>query len=191
MVERHRGNPRSVKVILFFLLTNRGLFSTGIHKSRHFDLTEVHCLPCPISEYLSEVCHDIPSHVISHSTRSRRPTQFFDSITLDLTLILPWHQWSDSVTGDGFHGKSHGNRVTRTKSSKDVISGTVMTVTLVGYWLGTTYTWPGDWTRILYHTGPVYRSCILRRSWYRGGKLCRCSRMTTSLKERERDDDVN
>ena len=33
---KRQGNPRSVKVTLFFPLTSRGLFSTGIHTSCHF-----------------------------------------------------------------------------------------------------------------------------------------------------------
>ena len=33
---------------------------------------------------------------------------------------------------------------TRTKSSVDVLSGIVMTVTLSGYWLGEIFTWMGD-----------------------------------------------
>ena len=89
------GNPRVVRVTLFFSLTSLGLFlsefSLGIQTSRRGTLSSLSILR------LSEICH-----VISDSTRSRRPTHVV-RLPHILTLIHPWYHCSH-----GFHGESLG-----------------------------------------------------------------------------------
>jgi hypothetical protein len=60
---------------------------------------------------------------------------------LDYMSVIPrYFQFNPFRVSCEISRLSHGARGTRSTSSDDVLSGTVMTVVLSGYWLGATFT---------------------------------------------------